>query len=346
MSTLIERLLKNSTIKETALIGESTIFGKKEMIPTHIPMINVALSGEFDGGFGPGILTLAAPSKHFKTAFALILAAAFQRKYKDGIILFYDSEFGAPPSYFASFGVDMSRVIHTPITNIEEIKFDITKQLSEITKKDKVMIVIDSIGNLASLKEAEDALNEKSVADMSRAKQLKSLFRIITPHLGLKDIPMIVVNHVYMTQELYSKVVVGGGTGSVYSSDAIWVIGRQQEKDAEGLAGYNFVINIEKSRHVIEKSKIPIKVLFEKGIWKWSGIFDLALESGHVQKVNQGWFAIADPETGELLETGKRRQKDIETDEVFLKSLLVDEKFKQFIRDKYKYRDMAPMENE
>ena len=76
-----------------------------------------------------------------------------------------------------------------PITTdlrAEELKFDIMQQISAIERGDKIIILIDSIGNLASKKEVEDALDAKSTVDMSRAKQLKSLFRMVTPHLMLK----------------------------------------------------------------------------------------------------------------------------------------------------------------
>jgi RecA/RadA recombinase len=209
--SLIDKLLKNSTIKQSAMITESKVFGKKEMCPTPVPMINVALSGSVDGGLVPGLLMLAGPSKHFKSAFALLMAAAYQKKYPDAIILFYDSEFGTPQAYFESFGINMKQVVHTPITDVEQLKFDIMKQLDGIEKKDRVCIIIDSIGNLASKKEVEDAMNEKSVADMSRAKQMKSLFRMVTPHLNLKDIPLIAVNHTYKSIEMYSKDIVSGG---------------------------------------------------------------------------------------------------------------------------------------
>ena len=203
--SLKERLIKNSTVSHTAILTESKIYGKKDMIPTAIPMINVALSGRIDGGLTPGLTVLAAPSKHFKTAFSLLMASAFLKRYSDGVVLFYDSEFGTPQSYFDMFGVPKESVIHTPVTDIEQLKFDIMKQMDEIKRDDKVMIIIDSIGNLASKKEVEDAMKQNSAADMSRAKQLKSLFRMLTPHLTMKDIPMVVVNHVYMTQEMYSK---------------------------------------------------------------------------------------------------------------------------------------------
>ena len=209
--SLLEKLQKNSTIKMTAPLMDSKVFGKKDMAQTPVPMVNVALSGRLDGGLVPGLLMLAGPSKHFKSAFALLMAAAYQKKYPDAVVLFYDSEFGTPQSYFESFGIDLDRVVHTPVTDVEQLKFDITKQLDGISKGDHVCIVVDSIGNLASKKEVDDAMDGKSVADMSRAKQLKSLFRIVTPHLNLKDIPLVCVNHTYKEIGLYPKDVVSGG---------------------------------------------------------------------------------------------------------------------------------------
>lgn len=333
--SLIEKLIKTSTIKQTSLITESKVYGKKEMVPTPVPMVNVALSGRVDGGISPGMLMLAGPSKHFKSAFALLIAASYQKKYDDSVILFYDSEFGTPQAYFESFGIDMNRVIHTPITDVEELKFDIMKQLDAIEKKDKVCIIIDSIGNLASKKEVEDAMNEKSVADMSRAKQMKSLFRMVTPHLNLKDIPMIVVNHTYKEIGLYPKDIVSGGTGAYYSADAIWIIGRQQEKDGTEVAGYHFVINIEKSRHVREKSKIPITVTFEGGISKWSGLLDVAEEGGYIRKPKAGWYEPVNPKTGEVLSDKLLRRGDIVDNKEFWRMMFEDTDIQTHIRDRY-----------
>jgi RecA/RadA recombinase len=200
--SVMDKLKKNSRVKETSILSESKFFNEKDMIPTKIPMINVALSGRVDGGLTPGLTVLAGPSKHFKTSFALLMASAYLDKYKDSILLFYDSEFGSPQSYFNAYGIDTSRVLHTPVMNIEELKFDLISQLENIDKKDKVIVVIDSIGNIASKKELEDAMNEKSVADMSRAKQLKSLFRMTTPYLTMKDIPCVAINHTYKEQSL------------------------------------------------------------------------------------------------------------------------------------------------
>ena len=331
--SLKDRLIKNSTIDHTAVLTESKVYGRKDMIPTVVPMINVALSGRIDGGLTPGLTVLAAPSKHFKTAFSLLMAAAYIKRHPDAVILFYDSEFGTPESYFTSFGVPLESVVHTPITDIEQLKFDLMQQLQEIKRGDKVMIIIDSVGNLASKKEVEDALKQSAAADMTRAKQLKSLFRMVTPHLTIKDVPMVVVNHIYMTQEMFSKPVVSGGTGIYYSADNIWIIGRQQDKDDKELKGYHFIVNIEKSRYVKEKSKIPITVNYDSGINRWSGLLDLALEGGYITKPKQGWYARVDQQTGEL---GKNnRAADIVDNNDFWKTLLEETNFAEWIKNKY-----------
>ena len=166
----MDKLKKNSRIKGTAVLEDSIYFGEKDVVTTEVPMINVALSGDVDGGLTNGLTVLAGPSKHFKTSFALLMASAYMKEHKDSVLMFYDSEFGSPQSYFESFGIDTSRVLHTPITDVEQLKFDLVNQLEEIERDDKVIIIIDSIGNLASKKELEDALNEKSVAECQELK--------------------------------------------------------------------------------------------------------------------------------------------------------------------------------
>ena len=331
--SVLDKLKKASTIKETSVLSKSKFFTEKDVIPTDVPMVNVALSGSLEGGLVPGLTMLAGPSKHFKTAFALLLASSYMKKYKDSVVLFYDSEFGTPQKYFETFNIDMDRVLHTPITDVEELKHDIMNQLQGLDKNDRVIIVIDSIGNLASRKEVEDSLEGKSVADMTRAKQIKSLFRMITPHLTIKDVPMVVVNHTYKEIGMFPKDIVGGGTGSYYSADTIWILGRQQEKTGGDITGYNFIINVEKSRYVREKSKIPVTVSFEGGINKYSGLLETALEGNFVAKPTAGWYAKVNQETGEI-DSQKFRESDTNTKE-FWKDILKNAKFKEYISKKY-----------
>lgn len=341
--SILEKIKKNSSIKESAILSKSKFFTSKDMIPTSVPIINVALSGRLDGGLTPGLTMWAGPSKHFKTAFSLLMAKSYLDKYPDAALLFYDSEFGTPQSYFDSFGIDTNRVLHTPLTDIEQLKSDVMQQLDQIDRDDKLIIIIDSIGNLASIKEVNDALEGKIVADMSRAKAVKSLFRMVTPHLTMKDIPMIVVNHTYKEIGLYPKDIVGGGTGSYYSADNIFILGRQQEKEGGEITGYNFIINVEKSRYVKEKSKIPVSVSFDGGISRWSGLLDIALDGGFVVKPTNGWYSKVDPETGEV-EEKKYRIKDTDTKDFWL-PLVTSKKFQKYVEDRYTIANGAIMQD-
>jgi hypothetical protein len=159
------------------------------------------------------------------------------------------------------------------------------------------------------------------------------MFRIITPQLNLKDIPMLVVNHTYQTQEKYSKAVVSGGTGVTYSANGIWIIGREQEKEGDELVGYTFGINVEKSRYVRERSKLKITVKFDGGIDKYSGVFDLACEANLIKVLPSGWYNLCHPETGELSEK-KYRRAELETPKT-MGNMIKLESFKNFVKQRY-----------
>lgn len=329
---LMEKMKKTGSIKTTSILSESTFFNQKDSIPTDIPIINIALSCDLDKGLTSGLTFIAGPSRNFKSLLGLVLVKAYMNKYKDSICLFYDSEFGITPNYIESNGIDTNRVLHIPIEHLEQLKFDISKRLENISRGDKVIIFVDSVGNLASKKEVDDALEEKSVADMSRAKVMKSLWRIVTPHLTTKDIPCIAINHTYKEMSLYPKDIMSGGTGGMYSANQVLIIGKAQEKDGTELLGYNFTINIEKSRFVREKSKFTFMVMFEGGIQKYSGILDIAIEGGFVTKPAPGWYAKVNQETGEI--GGKVRFGATQTSD-FMEPILQNEKFKEYVRNSY-----------
>ena len=340
--SIMNKLKKNSKIKETDILSTSKFFNSKDMVPTDVPMVNVALSGSVDGGVTAGLTVLAGPSKHFKTSFALLMAGAYLNAKPDAVMLFYDSEFGSPQSYFEQFGIDTSRVLHTPIKHVEDLKFDLISQLEELDRDDDVIIVIDSIGNLASKKELDDALNEKGVADMSRAKALKGLFRMSTPYLAMKNIPMLAINHTYQEIGLFPKAIVSGGTGIYYSADNIWILGRQQEKQGQEIVGYNFVINVEKSRYVKEKSKIPIGVTWDGGIQKYSGLLDVAIAGGYVIKPSNGWYQRVDKETGEVMDGKLRLKETLSAD--FWEPIFETTDFKEFLAKTYKIGYNSPID--
>lgn len=330
---LLSKILKTSPTKNVSVLSDSVMFKDKDIIPTDVPIINAAFSGDLNGGISSGLTLLAGPSKSFKSNLALICVRAFLNKYEDSVCILYDSEGGITPDYLKSLKIDPDRVVHVPIEHIEMLKFDLVKQLKELNREDKVIIVIDSIGNTASLKELEDAINEKSVAEMQRAKSIKGLFRMVTPSLVAKDIPCIAICHTYSEMSLYPKQIISGGTGLIYSANQAFIISKSQEKDGTEFTGWNFTLNIEKSRFVREKAKLPFTVTYEDGVQKYSGLLELALEAGIVQKPSMGWYSKVDFNTGEI-DSKKYRAKETLTDE-FWDSILKSSKFNDFVKSKF-----------
>ena len=91
--------------------------------------------------------------------------------------------------------------------------------------------------------------------------------------------------------------------------------------------------NVEKSRFVKEKSKIPISVSWDKGVDKFSGLIDMALDYGVLLR-SGGWLQRVDIETGEVMDK-KFREKETHNDE-FWDTIFSDPKFDEHIRKKYR----------
>ena len=329
MNELLEKLRNNSTIDHTRVLTDTDIYEDGDFVPTDIPMLNVALSGDLNRGLYRGFTLIAGKSKTGKSWLSMMIIAAYLKKYTDGVLLFYDSEYGAPKTYFEGVGIDPARVLHVPVGDIENLKTDMINQLEMIDeKKDRVIILIDSFGNIASRKELDDARNAKDSADLTRARSVKGLFRMISYHINTRNIPMLGIAHTYDSMSMYSSQVVSGGTGPYYAASNIWMMGRRQDKDSKdkSIRGYDFVITIEKSRFVKEKSRINLYGSWENGLERYSGLLEPAREMGFVTVPSQGWYSRKGDDR-------KYRAKDLDGE--FWDGILADEEFCEAIRRKY-----------
>ena len=120
---------------------------------------------------------------------------------------------------------------------------------------------------------------------------------------------------------------------SVDSANNIWILGRRQNKKGTEIAGYDFVINIEKSRFVKEKSKIPITVSWEGGVETYSGLLEVALVGGYVTKPSNGWYAHVDQNTGEVSENKVRESATLNKE--FWDPIFDGTDFKEFVKRQY-----------
>jgi hypothetical protein len=151
------------------------------------------------------------------------------------------------------------------------------KEMKEQGELPKMMIFLDSIGQLASRKEINDALDGKEKADMTRAKAIASLFRIINSDLGYLNIPMIVTNHTYLSQDLFPKEIMKGGTGLFYSASSIVFLSKAKLKEGDedelslGQSGIVVTAKAKKNRLAIPK-QVKFNISFESGSNPYVGL--------------------------------------------------------------------------
>jgi RecA/RadA recombinase len=339
---LVKFLIGNSKSKFTSTVQKSKYFNKEfDLIDTKLPILNAALSGDLSCGFGRGVTMFAALPKRYKTLLTLYCVKAFLDKFKNGVCLFFDSEGGSSKKYFENVGVDTNRIVWTPVLTIDELIEETVSQIENIKKandpENKVCIVIDSIGNLPSASEFTNALKGDIKTNMSRPKELKSFFRMITLQSKLLDLPIFVVNHIYKSQGGYiSEDIIGGGEASQYASDSIYTINKRQIKDQEkSLEGFTFELVALRSRLVKEKSKFPLDVYFSQGIAPYSGLAILSTELGVVESIKISKSKGLKFGDIEILE------KDNEFNSEFWEKVLNESNIKELVRKKYSLERIA-----
>lgn len=219
--SLADQFIKSSKKMKGAGQFSKVLAEPKEYHDTGIYALNLAYSGDLLKGTSDGVTCIAGKSKSFKTLFGLLSCKAYLDAEPEAMMIYYDSEGGASQEYFESVGIDVDRVLYIPIMNIEDLKFDMMEKLEaiksaykETNEYEKFVFFVDSIGNLASMKEVNDSLSGNSASDMgTRAKSLKSLFRIITPYFTNYKMHMIAIMHTYdeMAAMGAPKQIMSGG---------------------------------------------------------------------------------------------------------------------------------------
>ena len=252
-------------------LDKSTISEIDHFIPTGNYHLNACLTGSLFGGYPNNrAVALAGPSGTGKTYLALnAIKQAQQLGYS---IVFYDSENAVDKGVVEKFGIDPSKFRYEPCNTVQEFRTSISaitdvliEQKNKGIELPKIMIVLDSAGNLATQKEIDDAKSGSSKADMTRAKLLKSTFRILMTKFGICKIPFLFTNHTYMTQDLFSRQVGGGGC---LIPGSLVLMGDETYKNIELIDEGDYVKTLQGNKK-IEKTwvfdKPTFKVEFDDG---------------------------------------------------------------------------------
>jgi RecA/RadA recombinase len=261
-----------------SIMADSTFSEVTEWIDTGNYHLNACVSGSLFGGWpNSRTCSIAGPSGTGKTFLVLnSVKRAIDMGYN---VIYYDSEAAVDKDQMEKFGIDVTKVNYQPINTVQEFRTSVTTLTSKMQeikriggKTPKVMMILDSAGNLATQKEIDDARSGSEKADMTRSKVLKSIFRIIMTPLADLKIPFIFTNHTYQTQDFISRQVAGGGTGPEYAASIVLFLGKAQLKESSGeKAGIIVTAKPNKNRFA-KPHNIKFHLHFTEGMNRYVGL--------------------------------------------------------------------------
>jgi RecA/RadA recombinase len=328
-----------------SVMDQSNFSEVTEWIDTGNYHLNACISGTLFGGWPNNrSCSIAGPSGTGKTYLILnSVKGAIDMGYH---VIFYDSEAAVDKTTMEKFGIDTTKVNYQPVNTVQEFRQSvttITKKMQEAKRTGselpKMMIILDSAGNLATQKEIDDAVSGNEKSDMTRSKILKSIFRIIMTPLADLKIPFLFTNHTYQTQDFISRQVAGGGTGPEYAASIVLFLNKAQLKEGDQKAGIVVTAKPNKNRFA-KPQNIKFHLHYTEGMnryvgleqyidWEDIGITRGVIEKGEKvpKKTARNWICKHLEETVP--------NKEFFTERVFTKEIL--EKIDKKIYDLFNY---------
>lgn len=362
VGTIIDNIAKNIPILVEKEIKEKTF------ITTGVYLVDAAMSGRLlNGGIATNRISVFAGESGAGKSFMCYSCAKNAQKMGYSVI-YIDTEQAIDLEDLPKFGVDNSlekfRLIRS--NKVEDVNVLLTQLIDDLkTQKlegyelPKLMIVIDSLGQMASNKEKSDLLKGDIKQDMTKAKALGSLFRSINTDLGYLDIPLLVANHTYLTLDMFPKSVMKGGNGLLYSASVIGMMSKSQLKTGEedemdlGSSGITVLFKTQKSR-LAKPKKIRFDISFAHGMNPYTGL-DAFCRPEYFNQIGiaQGKMEV-DKSTGEMVfKPGGNRwyvshldksftTKQLFTSQIFTMDVL--KKMEPIVNDYFRFKSLDEIE--
>jgi len=362
VGSILDNIAKNIPIQIEKEIKEKTF------ITTGVYLLDAALSARLlGGGFATNRITCFAGESGAGKSF-LCYSCAKQAQKLGYSVIYIDTEQAIDLEDLPKFGIDNSlekfRLIRS--NKVEDINITLSQLIDELKEQKmagfelpKLMIVLDSLGQMASNKEKNDLLKGDIKADFTKAKALGSMFRSINTDLGYLDIPMLVANHTYLTMDLYPAEKLKGGNGLLYSASVIGFMSKSKLKTGEeddmdlGSSGISVLFKTSKNRMARPK-KIRFDISFANGMNPYTGL-DAFCRPEFMDQIGiaKGKMEV-DKKTGEMTFTpgGLRwyinhlnksvTTKQLFTPEIFTKDVL--ERMAPIVNDYFRFKSLDEIE--
>lgn len=260
-------------------------------IDTGCYILNAQISGSIYKGMPSNkTLGLAGESSTGKTFVALGVVKYFLQQHPTGGCMYFESESAVSKQTVVDRGIDARRMAIIPVSTVQEFRTQCLAVLSKYeavkeAKRPPLLIVLDSLGQLSTTKEIEDAMEGKETKDMTKAALVKGLFRVLDLKTGKLNVPMIITNHIYSTIGLFSSKVTNGGSGFTYAADQIVFLSKSKDKDGVTVIGNILKSRLKKSRLTKEETEVETKLSFESGLDRYFGLHTIAVKYDIISKI-------------------------------------------------------------
>lgn len=262
-----------SKISPDGAIIEDSIYARiDEWIPTGSYVLNAAMSGSLFGGMpNRRSLTFSGLEGSGKTFLALSICRNAQAM--GYFPIYYDSEGSIDIDFVKRLGIDTSKFRIENVSTVEEfatLSAKLNETISDIKKNGKippkVIVVLDSLGNLSSFKEKTDTTSGSDKRDMTKQQAIRRLFRVVGNDFAKNAIPFIICAHSY--EKIGSYIPgqeVSGGGGIKYNSSIIFMLSKSKmtDKDSED---YVKKQGIDATKIGVVVTVTPIKQRFARPI--------------------------------------------------------------------------------
>ncbi len=294
MTDFLKSFIKETGNEYASIAGDgiegSDVSG---FVDTGCYALNALLSGSLYGGIPSNKITaLAGESATGKTYFALGICDKFLKDNPTGNVLYFDTESAVTSSMIAERGIDPARVGIFPVATVEEFReqaIKIVDKYNELPESERVpiVIVLDSLGMLSTMKEMTDTADGKLTRDMTRAQAVKSTFRVLTLKLGKAGIPLILTNHTYdVIGSMFPQKEMGGGSGLKYAASTIIFLSKRKVKEGTDVIGNIVHCKLFKSRLTKENAMVDVSLNYDSGLNPYYGLVDIALKYEIFKKVS------------------------------------------------------------
>jgi len=289
----LRSLVKASDNELASLMSEETLSNTTDWLDTGSFALNGVMCSDIMKGIPNNkIVGLAGPESCGKTY--LVLSIAKEAVSKGYQVVYFDSENSTEKEMLVKRDMDPSKFAYLPVDTIQNFRNQLIKVVNKYNEtpeeeRTKILLILDSLGNLSTTKEVEDAESGSEKKDMTRPGQIRSVFRTISLKLAKAKIPMLVTNHVYDAIGNYIPTKeMGGGGGLKYASSIIIFLTARLAKDKDKkLTGKYLTATSIKNRFCKEKSRVVVYLDFKKGLHPFYGLQDFG--EPMLKKETRGW---------------------------------------------------------